>query len=94
MCRFRYDCLMHGEFTAVVSRSDDGSYVASCAEIPGIVAEAESEEEAIANLSDSIAIAFEVNRDEAFREATPGSRCLPVSVDHTPEAFNSEMLSA
>jgi hypothetical protein len=46
---------MHGEFTAVVARSEEGAYVASCAEIPGIVAEAETEEEAIANLSDSIA---------------------------------------
>jgi len=45
-------------------------------------------------LSDSIAIAFEVNRDEAFREATPGARRLPVTVDHTPEPLNSEMLSA
>jgi predicted RNase H-like HicB family nuclease len=94
MCRFRYDANMHGEFTAVVSRSEDGGFVASCAEIPGIVAEAESEAEAIANLSDSIAIAFEVNRDEAFREATPGARRLPVTVDHTPEPLGSEMLSA
>ncbi|RFC44240.1 MAG: putative nuclease of the RNAse H fold, HicB family [Verrucomicrobia bacterium] len=84
---------MHGEFTAVVSRSEDGAYVASCAEIPGIVAEAESEAEAIANLSDSIAIAFEVNRDEAFREAEPGSRCLTVKVDHTPETLGSEALT-
>jgi predicted RNase H-like HicB family nuclease len=85
---------MHGEFTAVVARSEEGAYVASCAEIPGIVAEAETEEEAIANLSDSIAIAFEVNRDEAFREAMPGARRLLVTVDLTPEALNSEILSA
>jgi predicted RNase H-like HicB family nuclease len=85
---------MHGEFTAVVSRSAEGAFVASCAEIPGIVAEAESESEAIANLSDSIAIAFEVNRDEAFREASPGARRLTVTVDDTPDQVDSELLNA
>ncbi len=75
---------MQGEYTAVVSRDPNGTYVASCAEIPGIVAEAESEEDALANLSNLIAIAFEVNRDEAFREAVPGFRCCSVTVDHTP----------
>jgi len=75
---------MQGEYTAVVSRSPEGLYVASCAEIPGIVAEAESEESAVADLRVAIAIAFEVNRQEAFEEAGPGAHCCPVIVDHTP----------
>jgi predicted RNase H-like HicB family nuclease len=75
---------MQGEYTAVVSRSPEGLYVATCAEIPGIVAEAETEEAAMADLRVAIAIAFEVNRQEAFEEAGPGAHCCAMLVDHTP----------
>jgi predicted RNase H-like HicB family nuclease len=70
----------HAEFTAILTPGEDG-FVASCAEVPGTQTEAATEREALENLVDAVSIVFEVNRNEAVRDAPAGAKHYRISVD-------------
>ena len=59
---------MRAELTAIVHRTEDG-FAASCAEVPGAEVEASTEQEALDALVEAVNIVFEVNRNEAVKEA-------------------------
>lgn len=71
---------MRAELTAIVRRSEEG-FVASCAEVPGTEIEAATEEEALESLVEAVSIVFEVNRNEAMKEAGTDSKQCPICVD-------------
>lgn len=71
---------MRAELTAIVRRSEEG-FVASCAEVPGTEIEAATEEEALESLVEAVSIVFEVNRNEAMRDAGTEFKQCQICVD-------------
>jgi predicted RNase H-like HicB family nuclease len=58
--------MMVNEFTAIIEPSDDW-FVAYCLEIPGANGQGKSQQEAIDNLRDAIALILEDRREDAMR---------------------------
>lgn len=59
---------MHGPFTAIFERGEDGWPVATCPEVPGATSQGETIEEARENLKEAIEPVLEVMREDAERE--------------------------
>ncbi|WP_273843188.1 type II toxin-antitoxin system HicB family antitoxin [Rubrobacter calidifluminis] len=59
---------MHGTFTAIFERGEDGWWVATCPEVPGAITQGKTIEEARENLKDAIELVLEVMREDAERE--------------------------
>ncbi len=57
---------MRNQFTAIVERDGDW-FVAYCLEIPGANGQGETREEALASLSDAIALILEDRREDGLR---------------------------
>jgi len=57
---------MRNEFTGIVERDGDW-FVAYCLEIPGANGQGRTREEALASLSDAIALIFEDRREDGLR---------------------------
>ena len=57
----------------IVLRPDeiDGGVIAECPEIPGCMTEGETEEEAMANLREAIALCLEVRREKGMPLTVP-----------------------
>ncbi|BBL78755.1 hypothetical protein RxyAA322_06090 [Rubrobacter xylanophilus] len=59
---------MHGTFTAIFERGEDGWWVATCPEVPGAITQGRTIEEARENLKDAIELVLEVMREDAEHE--------------------------
>lgn len=57
---------MRNQFTGIVERDGDW-FVAYCLEIPGANGQGRTREEALASLSDAIALIFEDRREDGLR---------------------------
>ena len=57
----------------VLTRPDevDGGFIAECPEIPGCMSEGKTEEEALANLHEAIALCLEVRREQGLPLTVP-----------------------
>jgi predicted RNase H-like HicB family nuclease len=66
---------MHGPFTAIFERGEDGWSVATCPEVPGAITQGETIEEARENLKEAIELVLEVMREDAERELE-GKECV------------------
>lgn len=55
------------QFTVALVPSPEGGFTAQCVEIPGAISEGATEEEALANVADAIAMILEVRREDARR---------------------------
>ena len=66
-------------FTIVITRDEDGIYVAECPAIPGCVSQGKTEEEAQANIQDAIRQCLEV-RSEMGMPLTVTTRQVEVAV--------------
>lgn len=53
------------EFQVVVTRDEDGIFVASCPSLPGCHTQGDTVEEALANIQEGIALFIEVLNDDA-----------------------------
>ncbi|MCH7809504.1 MAG: type II toxin-antitoxin system HicB family antitoxin [Chloroflexi bacterium] len=71
---------MHNQFTAIVERDGDW-FVAYCLEIPGANGQGRTREEAIASLSDAIALILEDRREDGLRGLPAGATKDIVTVD-------------
>ena len=58
---------MHGEFTAVIERAEEGGYWAICPEVPGANGQGETVEEAKQDLAAAIRLILEDRREDALR---------------------------
>ncbi|PTL35783.1 HicB family protein [Candidatus Methylomirabilis limnetica] len=67
------------KFTIVITRDEDGIYVAECPAIPGCVSQGKTEEEAQANIQDAIRQCLEV-RAEMGMPLTVTTRQVEVAV--------------
>lgn len=58
---------------SVVTRPDeiDGGFIAECPEIPGCMSEGQSEEEAVQNLREAIALCLEVRKEKGLPLTVP-----------------------
>ena len=71
---------MHNQFTAIVERDGDW-FVAYCLEIPGANGQGRTREEAIASLSDALALILEDRREDGLRGLPAGATKDIVTVD-------------
>ena len=67
------------KFTIIITRDEDGIYVAECPAIPGCVSQGKTEEEAQANIQDAIRQCLEV-RAEMGMPLTVTTRQVEVAV--------------
>jgi len=81
---------MRAELTAILEKTENGTFIARCAEVPGTESEADSPQEALENLASAITVVFEVNREEAQEEASPNAKYCFITVD----IRESKLLSA
>ncbi len=71
------------EFQVVVTRDEDGVFVASCPSLPGCHTQGDTVEEALANIQEGIALFIEVlNDDETGDFSVADSWFANVSVTH------------
>ena len=71
------------EFQVVVTRDEDGVFVASCPSLPGCHTQGDTVEEALANIQEGIALFIEVlNDDETGDFPVADSWFANVSVTH------------
>jgi predicted RNase H-like HicB family nuclease len=63
---------MRNQFTAIVERDGDW-FVAYCLEIPGANGQGQTREEALASLSDAIALILEDRREDGLRGLPAGA---------------------
>ena len=71
------------EFQVVVTRDEDGVFVASCPSLPGCHTQGDTVEEALANIQEGIALFIEVlNDDETGDFPVAESWFANVSVTH------------
>ena len=61
---------MRNEFTAVIER-DGEWYISYCLEIPGANGQGNSQDEALKNLADAIALILEDRREDGLRGLPP-----------------------
>ena len=70
------------KFTIVITRDEDGMYIAECPAIPGCVSQGKTEEEAQANIQDAIRQFLEVRAEKGMpltvttRQVEVVVRCL------------------
>jgi predicted RNase H-like HicB family nuclease len=57
------------EYTAIIEKTDDGWYIAHCAEIPNAHTQGRSIEEVKENLSEAIELILSCEREIAMRKA-------------------------
>ncbi|MBI4321595.1 MAG: type II toxin-antitoxin system HicB family antitoxin [Chloroflexi bacterium] len=70
---------MPNEFTAVIERDGDW-FVAYCADVPGANGQGKMKEEAIASLSEAIALILEDRREDGLRGVPPDAIVDKVAV--------------
>ncbi|MBI2955302.1 MAG: type II toxin-antitoxin system HicB family antitoxin [Chloroflexi bacterium] len=70
---------MSNEFTAVVERDGDW-FIAYCPEVPGANGQGKTKEEAIASLSEAIALILEDRREDGLRGVPPDAIIDKVAV--------------
>lgn len=71
------------EFQVVVTRDEDGVFVASCPSLPGCHTQGDTVEEALANIQEGIALFIEVlNDDESVDFPVANSWFANVSLTH------------
>ncbi|MCY4475718.1 MAG: type II toxin-antitoxin system HicB family antitoxin [Chloroflexi bacterium] len=71
------------EFQVVVTRDEDGVFVASCPSLPGCHTQGDTVEEALANIQEGIALFIEVlNDDESVDLPVANSWFANVSLTH------------
>ena len=71
---------MKNEFTAIIER-DGEWHIAYCAEIPGANGQGRTKEEALASLTDAIALILEDRREDALRGAPPDADRQTVAIE-------------
>jgi len=57
------------EYTAIIEKTEDGWYLAHCAEIPNAHTQGQTIEEAQENLKDAIELILDCEREVAMRKA-------------------------
>lgn len=68
-------------FTAIYEPQPDGWIAASIAEVPGVLTQGRTMEEARENLADALSQILEANRELRVAEAGPGAVVEPFRVD-------------
>ena len=69
-------------FTAVFEEAEEGGYVAYIAEVPGLVTQGESHEEARDNLREAAELVLECNRELALQQSDgQGRRQERITID-------------
>jgi len=58
------------EYTAIIEKSDDGWFIAHCAEIPNAHTQGQTIEEAKENLKDAIELILDCEREIAMKKAS------------------------
>ena len=58
------------EYTAIIEKTEDGWYIAHCAEIPNAHTQGQTIEEAQENLKDAIVLILDCEREIAIKKAS------------------------
>ena len=54
------------KFMTTLERDEDGVWIAECPSIPGCVSQGQTREEAVANITEAIALCLEVRAERGF----------------------------